>query len=52
MIAGTTILPKEDFAIVAWESQIPAYKNFVNLATYCDEDKTSLEQYRIGVTNG
>ncbi|GJM89565.1 hypothetical protein PR202_ga05769 [Eleusine coracana subsp. coracana] len=44
MIAGTTVLPKEDFELVAWESRIPPYKRFVNLATYCDDHKTSQDR--------
>jgi hypothetical protein len=34
------MIPKADFAIVMWESQIPAYENFVNIDAYCDENKT------------
>lgn len=41
MIAGTAVLPKDEFELVAWESRIPPHKRFVNLATYCNEEKTS-----------
>ncbi|GJN15049.1 hypothetical protein PR202_gb01935 [Eleusine coracana subsp. coracana] len=44
MIAGTTVLPKEDFELVAWESRIPPYKRFVNLATYCDDHNSSQDR--------
>jgi hypothetical protein len=40
MIAGMSDPPKE-FEIVTWESGIPPYKSYVNLATYFDEDNTS-----------
>ncbi|TVU31382.1 hypothetical protein EJB05_23065, partial [Eragrostis curvula] len=41
IIAGRAILPEEEFELVAWESRIPPYKRFVNLATYYDVDMAS-----------
>ncbi|CAL4941143.1 unnamed protein product [Urochloa decumbens] len=38
LIAGSAVLPREEFELVAWESRIPPYKRFVNFATYCDEE--------------
>ncbi|KAL6906231.1 hypothetical protein ACP4OV_003832 [Aristida adscensionis] len=40
LVAGTAILPKEKFEMV-WESRLPPYQSFVNLATYCDGEKIS-----------
>jgi hypothetical protein len=37
LIAGSAILPKEEFELVAWESRIPPYKKFVNVAKFSDE---------------
>lgn len=37
LIAGSAILPKEEFELVAWESRIPPYKKFLNVAKYSDE---------------
>uniref|UniRef100_A0ACD5ZKI7 Uncharacterized protein n=1 Tax=Avena sativa TaxID=4498 RepID=A0ACD5ZKI7_AVESA len=37
LIAGSAILPKEEFELVAWESRIPPYKKFLNLAKFLDE---------------
>ncbi|OEL26481.1 hypothetical protein BAE44_0012500 [Dichanthelium oligosanthes] len=45
LIAGSAVLPKEEFELVAWESRIPPYKRFVNLATYCDENTTHQQQH-------
>jgi hypothetical protein len=38
LIAGSAVLPREEFELVAWESRIPPYKRFVNFATYGDEE--------------
>ncbi|KAL6893863.1 hypothetical protein ACP4OV_007961 [Aristida adscensionis] len=37
LFADTVVLPKE-FELVSWQSRIPPYKRFFNLATYCDEE--------------
>ncbi|XP_006662163.1 disease resistance protein RGA2-like [Oryza brachyantha] len=39
LVAGSVVLPKEDFELVAWESRIPPYKRFVNIAVYCCHDE-------------
>ncbi|RLN18616.1 hypothetical protein C2845_PM02G17740 [Panicum miliaceum] len=41
LIAGSAVLPREGFELVAWESRIPPYKRFVNFAAYCDEEPIS-----------
>ncbi|KAL6641603.1 hypothetical protein ACP70R_019784 [Stipagrostis hirtigluma subsp. patula] len=41
LIAGSAILPKEEFEMVTWESRLPPYRRFVNLATYCVDEKIS-----------
>ncbi|WVZ96458.1 hypothetical protein U9M48_042096 [Paspalum notatum var. saurae] len=40
LFADTAVLPKE-FELVSGETRIPPYKRFVNLVTYCDNDKIS-----------
>lgn len=45
LIAGSAVLPREDFELVAWESRIPPYKRFVNLATYYNEEPNSQQQH-------
>uniref|UniRef100_A0ACD5Z5B2 Uncharacterized protein n=1 Tax=Avena sativa TaxID=4498 RepID=A0ACD5Z5B2_AVESA len=37
LIAGSAILPKEEFELVAWESRIPPYRKFLNVAKFFDE---------------
>jgi hypothetical protein len=37
LIAGSAILPKEEFELVAWESRIPPYKKFLNVAKFFGE---------------
>jgi hypothetical protein len=37
LIAGSAILPREEFELVAWESRIPPYKKFLNVAKFFDE---------------
>uniref|UniRef100_A0ACD5Z4J4 Uncharacterized protein n=1 Tax=Avena sativa TaxID=4498 RepID=A0ACD5Z4J4_AVESA len=37
LIAGSAILPKEQFELVAWESRILPYKKFLNVAKFFDE---------------
>jgi hypothetical protein len=41
LIAGSAVLPREGFELVAWESRIPPYERFVNFAAYCDEEPIS-----------
>ncbi|PUZ39755.1 hypothetical protein GQ55_9G363500 [Panicum hallii var. hallii] len=41
LIAGSAVLPREGFELVAWESRIPPYKRFVNFAAYYDEEPIS-----------
>uniref|UniRef100_A0A0D9XHL1 NB-ARC domain-containing protein n=1 Tax=Leersia perrieri TaxID=77586 RepID=A0A0D9XHL1_9ORYZ len=37
LIAGTAVLPKEDFELIAWESRLPPYRRFAGIATYYDD---------------
>jgi hypothetical protein len=37
LIAGFAILPREEFELIAWESRIPPYKKFLNVAKFFDE---------------
>uniref|UniRef100_J3N0R6 Uncharacterized protein n=1 Tax=Oryza brachyantha TaxID=4533 RepID=J3N0R6_ORYBR len=39
LIAGTVVLPNEDFELIAWESRIPPYRRFAGVAAYCDDKK-------------
>lgn len=44
LIAGSAVLPRAGFELVAWESRIPTYKRFVNLATYRNDEEAPISQ--------
>lgn len=46
LIAGSAVVPKEEFELVAWESRIPPYKKFLNVAKFSDQLKSSRRQHR------
>ncbi|KAM3223527.1 hypothetical protein ACQJBY_057094 [Aegilops geniculata] len=41
LIAGSVVPPKEEFELVAWESRIPPYKKYVNVAKFSGEVNVS-----------
>uniref|UniRef100_A0A8I6Y6B5 Disease resistance N-terminal domain-containing protein n=1 Tax=Hordeum vulgare subsp. vulgare TaxID=112509 RepID=A0A8I6Y6B5_HORVV len=40
LIAGFVVPPKEEFELVGWESRIPPYKKYVNVAKLSDQSKS------------
>ncbi|KAE8804069.1 putative disease resistance protein RGA4 [Hordeum vulgare] len=41
LIAGSVVPPKEEFELVAWESRIPPYKKYVNIAKFSGQVNVS-----------